>query len=206
MADSRFHVLFSDIGGVLGTNGWDGKLRAQIAEHFGCNFEAVEGRHRLLFDTFERGYMGFDEYLRRVYFDVPREFTLEEVRQFAFRHSIAWPETIAFLQHVKTANGLKLALISNEGQGLAEHRSQSWKLRELADFIVFSHGVHMRKPDPAIWQLALELAQANASEAIFIDDREMFANIAGHLGFSSIHHVSLEKTRKQLQELGLVVD
>jgi putative hydrolase of the HAD superfamily len=119
---------------------------------------------------------------------------------------MAWPENIALLRTVKRCNGLKLGLISNEGEGLTAYRVRKWGLRDLADFMVFSHCVHMRKPDPAIWQLALDLAQADVPEAIYIDDREMFVKIAAELGFTAIHHTSLAGTRQQLQELGLVVD
>jgi putative hydrolase of the HAD superfamily len=76
-------------------------------------------------------------------------------------------------------------------------------LRDLADFMVISHCVHMRKPDPQIWKLALDLAQVTAREAIYIDDRKMFVEAAADLGFSAIHHTSLGKTEERLQQLGL---
>lgn len=205
MANFRFHALFSDIGGVLGTNGWDTRLRAKAAAHFRCDPEDIKRRHGLVFDSFERGYMCFEEYLRYVFFAEPRDFNLEDVREFAYAESVAWPENIELLQHVKAANRLKLALISNEGEGLTNYRVRSWGLRDWADFLVFSHCVHYRKPDHAMWQLALDLAQAQASECIYIDDRDMFVNIARDLGFTAIHHVSLERTREQLAELGLSV-
>jgi len=96
-------------------------------------------------------------------------------------------------------------LISNEGEGLTEHRVRKFGLRELADFLVFSYFVHMRKPDLEIWNLALNLAQVDPSETIYIDDREMFAEVAAEMGFTAICHVSLEKTRDRLLQLGLRV-
>jgi putative hydrolase of the HAD superfamily len=206
MAGPLFHVLFSDIGGVLGTNGWDTRLRFKIAEQYGLNFDELERRHHLMFDSFERGYMRFEDYLRHVFFEQERDFRLEEIRDFAFSQSIAWTENIDLLRRVKARNGLKLALISNEGEGLTDYRVRAWGLRELADFLVFSYCVHMRKPDHAIWQLALDLAQAKPEESIYIDDRPIFVEIARDLGFTAIHHVSLESTRDELKNLGLAVD
>lgn len=206
MAGSRYHLLCSDIGGVLGTNGWDSRLRRKAAAHFGLDFEELERRHQLMFDTFERGYLSFEGYISHVFLHEQRAFLSEDIREFAFAHSIEWPENIALLRTVKRANGLKLGLLSNEGEGLTAYRVRKWGLRELADFLVFSHCVHMRKPDHAIWQLALDLAQARPSEAIYIDDREMFAAIAADLGFTAIHHTSLEKTKQRLQELDLTVE
>jgi putative hydrolase of the HAD superfamily len=203
---SRFHILYSDIGGVLGTNGWDGEVRRKVAARFQIDLAEIEPRHHLMFDSYERGYLQFEDYLRYVFFGVARDFTLEEVRDFTYEQSVAWPETIAFFKHVKKANGLKMALISNEGGGITEHRVGKFGLRELADFMIISHCVRLRKPDREIWRLALRLAQAEPEEAIYIDDREMFVRVAAEMGFTAVHHVSLEGTRERLRELGLKVD
>jgi putative hydrolase of the HAD superfamily len=206
MAESRFFALFSDVGGVLGTNGWDTGLRLKIANHFACDLDDVQGRHRLMFDSYERGHMNFEEYLQRVFFGSPRSFTIDDVRNFAYNESVPWPTSIELLERVKSLNQLKLGLISNEGEGLTEHRVRKFGLRHLADFLIFSHFVHMRKPDPGIWRLALHLVQASASESIYVDDRELFVQVAREMGFAAIHHVSVKETREQLRALGLRVD
>jgi len=69
-----------------------------------------------------------------VFFAEQREFEVADVRQFVYDASTPWPENIEFLKHVKQANQLKVALISNEGQGITEHRIAKFGLRELADF------------------------------------------------------------------------
>ncbi len=203
MTVPRFRALFSDIGGVLGTNGWDASLRKRIADRFAIELGEIDARHHLLFDSYERGYMGFEDYLRGVFFSVPRAFTLEEIRDYTYDASIPWTDNIQFLKRVKAVNRLKLALISNEGRGIADHRVGKFGLRELADFLVISHFVHFRKPDPEIWRLALNLAQATPEESVYIDDREMFVGAAADIGFTSIQHVSLENTRDQLSALGM---
>jgi putative hydrolase of the HAD superfamily len=205
MSLSKFQVLYSDVGGVLGTNGWDTLLREKIAAHFRLELDGVESRHHLMFDSYERGHMSFEAYLRYVFFDVPRPFTLEEVRDYSYRESVAWPENINFLQRMKQLNGLKLALISNEGPGLTQHRVRKFRLKELADFMVFSHCVGYRKPDREIWRLALNLAQAEPGESLYLDDRKMFVDIAAEMGFTAIHYVSLEGSRSRFRELGLAV-
>jgi putative hydrolase of the HAD superfamily len=204
MPHPRFRILYSDIGGVLGTNGWDAALRQKAAAHFHLDLDEIEPRHHLMFDSYERGFMSFEDYLRHVFFARPRNFTLEQIREFTYNQSIAWPENIEFFRRVKQANNLKLALLSNEGRGITEHRIGKFGLRELADFMVISHCVRLRKPDREIWQLALNLAQASPEEAIYIDDREMFSSVAAELGFTAIHHVSLEETRARLRALDLV--
>ncbi len=205
MAESRFSVLFSDIGGVLGTNGWDTDIRHDVCSKFGLKPDEIDKRHQLMFDSFERGFYSFEEYLRWVFFNEKRDFTLDALRDCVFEHSIPWPENIALFKQVKKANGLKFGLISNEGQGITQYRMDEFGLRSLADIIVVSHCVHMRKPDRQIWQLALDLAQVTVDQCLYVDDRGMFVEVAASLGFTTFQHVDLESTRKKFQDLGLVL-
>jgi putative hydrolase of the HAD superfamily len=205
MPHPKFRALYSDIGGVLGTNGWDASLRKRITDYFGIELESIESRHHLMFDSYERGYMSFETYLQYVFFNVPRPFTIEEIRTYTYNASTAWPENIDFFSRVKRENRLKLALISNEGRGITEHRVGKFGLRELADFLVVSHYVHFRKPDLEMWRLALNLAQVTAEESIYVDDREMFVDVAREIGFTAIHHTSLEHTRAELKKIDLAV-
>lgn len=203
MGVGKYQILFSDIGGVLGTNGWDSALRAKVVSHFGLDSEEIDKRHHLMFDSYERGFLTFHQYLEHVFFDKQQPFALAELRDFIYAGSVSWPENIELFHRVKVANSLKLALISNEGQGITEHRMGKFGLRAVADFMVISHCVHMRKPDRQIWQLALDLAQVRVEEAIYVDDREMFVKVAQDLGFTAFQHVSLEGTRRSFEELGL---
>jgi putative hydrolase of the HAD superfamily len=203
MAQTPFQVLYCDIGGVLGTNGWDARLRHEVCEHFDIESEPIDARHHLVFDSYERGYFSFEDYLRYVFFSESRDFTLEQVREYTYNASTPWFENIEFLKSVKRANRFRLGLISNEGRGLTEHRISKFGLLELADFMVVSHFVHYRKPDPEIWRLALNLINASPAASIYIDDREMFVNVAAELGFTAIQHTSLEATRRSLLNLAV---
>ena len=205
MNGSKYRIIFSDIGGVLGTNGWDSSLRAKVITEFGLNGPVIEKRHYLMFDSYERGFLSLEQYLKYVFFDCERSFSLDALREFIFAGSIAWTDNIKLLSEVKLTNEIKLALISNEGQGITEHRVEKFGLRQLADFMVVSHCVHMRKPDAQIWNLALGLAQVTADQAIYIDDRAIFVEVAKDLGLTAFQHVSLEQTKQNLQQLGFQV-
>jgi putative hydrolase of the HAD superfamily len=203
MSGGKFQIVFSDIGGVLGTNGWGSDLRAKVVSQFNLDEVTIDKRHHLMFDSYERGYLTFEEYLNYVFFHEPRPFEIAAVRDFIYAGSVPWPESIELFRRVKLANGLKLALISNEGQGITEYRMEKFGLPALADFIVVSHYVHMRKPDAQIWELALSLAQVPVENAIYVDDREIFVQRAADLGFTAFQHVSVEQTRLHFEKLGL---
>ncbi|MFZ4721283.1 MAG: HAD family hydrolase [Ilumatobacteraceae bacterium] len=73
--------------------------------------------------------------------------------------------------------GLRLGVLTNN---VAEFRD-SWRpmlpFDELFDDIVDSHEVGLRKPSPAIYQLALSRLDADAERTAFLDD--LPANVAG---------------------------
>ncbi len=203
MATSRYKAVFTDVGGVIATNGWDTPLRTTMVEHFRLDHKEVDSRHQLMFDSYERGNLTFEQYLNWTVFYEPRPFTLEEVRQWIFDQARMLPGTYDLYKKVKAKNGVKLALISNEGGGLTEDRVRRFRLGELADYMLFSNTVGMRKPDPGIWKLALVLAQVSMDNSIYIDDRKMFVDFAAYLGFTAYQHVSAAETEKYLASLGL---
>ena len=67
------------------------------------------------------------------------------------------PGTYDLYKKVKAKHRLKFALISNEGGGLTQDRVKRFRLDELADYMVFSNLVGMRKPDPGVWKLGSHL-------------------------------------------------
>lgn len=63
MATKQITTLFLDIGGVLLTNGWDHNIRTRAAEKFSLDYDEMNERHHLTFDTYEEGKLSLDEYL-----------------------------------------------------------------------------------------------------------------------------------------------
>jgi putative hydrolase of the HAD superfamily len=203
---NQFRVLYSDIGGVLGTNGWDSEIRRGACLYFDVDFEEIDRRHHLMFDSYERGFLRLESYLRYVFFGSERKFTLEELTQYIYSCSVPWPENIQLFANVKKLNGLKFGLVSNEGQGITEYRVDKFGLRDVADFMVISNCVHMRKPDHEIWRLALDLAQVTPADSVYVDDREMFVQVAVEIGFTAIQHISVASTKQKFLDLGLRVE
>jgi putative hydrolase of the HAD superfamily len=198
---SSIKALFLDVGGVLMTNGWDRNLRRRVAEIFSIEEEEMAERHALVFDTFETGKLNFDEYLKRVIFYKKRNFTIGDVKKFAFEAVRPFTEMIAYVQELKKKYKLKIGVISNEGRELAEDRIQRFNLSEFVDFFIISSFVHFRKPDADIYRLALDVAQVKATEVIYIDDRALLITIAKDLGIFGIQYTSFENIKKNIEEI-----
>ncbi len=170
MATKQIITLFLDIGGVLLTNGWDRAARSRAADAFGLDHEEMNERHHLTFDTYEEGKLSLDEYLKRVVFYQPRSFTRDEFKAFMFAQSQPYPEMIGLVRKLKDRNGLQVAVVSNEGRELTEYRVREFELGQFVDFFIFSCFVHFRKPDADIYRIALDIAQVQPSQVIYIDD------------------------------------
>jgi putative hydrolase of the HAD superfamily len=59
---------------------------------------------------------------------------------------------------------LRVVTVSNEKRVLAAYRDDHFGLRSFVDVFVSSGVVGRRKPDPAIYRLALDLVQARPEE------------------------------------------
>jgi putative hydrolase of the HAD superfamily len=198
-------TLFLDIGGVLLTNGWDRSIRRLAAETFHLNFEEMDERHHLTFDTYEEGKVTLDEYLDRVVFYREHPFTRDQFRTFMFAQSRPFPEMIELVCRLKSRYRLKVAVVSNEGRELNIHRIGSFKLETFVDFFVSSCFVHFRKPDADIFHMALDIAQVKPEQVVYIEDRPMFVEVAQALGINGIVHAGYEATQKELAAFGLII-
>ncbi|HTQ79909.1 MAG TPA: HAD-IA family hydrolase [Thermoanaerobaculia bacterium] len=195
--------IFTDLGGVLLTNGWDHALRQKTAAHFGVDSAQLDERHHLTYDTYESGKMGLDAYLDRIIFYEPRSFSHQDVKDFILGEARAFPEMIDLVCGLKARHRLKVAVLSNEGREVTADRIRRFKLAEFVDFFIVSSYVHFRKPDEDIFRIALDIAQAEPARTVYIEDRPMFVEVGATLGLRSIWHRGCDSTRAALAELGL---
>ena len=205
MDERKITTLFLDIGGVLLSNGWGQDFRQKAADEFHLDKAEMEERHSIIYITYEEGRISLDEYLDRVIFYKKRDFSLNEFRDFMFSLTTPDLEMIAFIKKIKLQYGLKVIAVSNEVRELNTYRINTFKLNEIFDFFVSSCYVHLRKPDAAIFRLAIDGAQVPLDKIVYIDDVQMFVDVAKDMGIMSIHHTNYLSTLKAFADLGLTV-
>lgn len=196
-------TLFLDVGGVIATNGWDHKIRQKVIQSFGLDYVTIEQRHPSFFELFECGKITFDQYLDWVIFYEKRVFSKEEFKERVFAESVLDLKMINYLQKVKAEHKLHIVIISNEGRELADYRIKKFELNKLADTLIFSGFVGMRKPDFNIYRLALDLSQTPAEQVLYIDDRPLLVDVAKSLGIHGLPHQSIQKSVAILNSHGL---
>ncbi len=196
-------TLFLDIGGVILTNGWGHESRRLAAEKFNLNLSEFEDRHHLTFVTYEEGKLTLKEYLNRVVFYQKRTFTPDQFRDFMFAQSTPFTKMIEFIIKLKEQNRLKIAVVNNEARELNEYRIKKFHLNRFVDFYISSCFVHFRKPDADIFRIALDIAQIPAEHVVYIENTQMFVDVARDLGIRSIYHKNYLSTSAELDTMGL---
>jgi len=198
-------TLFWDIGGVVLTNGWDRESRKEAAATFRIDWEEFQDRHDLSFPAFDTGQITLNEYLDRTLFYRSRPFTREEFTAFMFAQSKEFADTRAVLDKVVASGKYFVGAINNEPLELNQYRIEAFNLRK--NFLVFfsSCYVRSRKPEEAIFRVALEVSQRPPEQCLFIDDRPLNLDIPRRLGMNVIHHRNAEQLRSDLGKYGVEV-
>ena len=198
------HVFF-DIGGVLGTNGWDLEQRTTAVRHFGLDARELEDRHGETIVVLEQGRMALDEYLRCAVFHRPRSFDLEEFKAFMLAQSVPFPATIDLARALARTGRYRLMTINNESAELNQYRLERFGLRDIFTTFFSSCWVGVVKPARRIYELALAMSQADPTTSVFIDDRERNLEPAQTLGMRTIHFTDAPRLRQELAGLGVEI-
>ena len=145
---------------------------------------------------------------------LPEEF-YQEVKQrtglnMAYDHFVAiWNDIFNENRKVSAiARQLKrkyaIAIISNTNILHFSFVYQKFSIvREVGHFIL-SYQVGVRKPDPKIYQVALEQFHARPQQVLYIDDREDFIVAGRELGLHGIHFKGEEQLEAELLTLNLL--
>ena len=196
------HIFF-DIGGVLGTNGWDGEQRLRAIERFALDPE-FESRHEELAGDWESGRLTLADYLESAVFFTPRPFTPNEFTAFMFAQSEPYSDSIAIARRVAARGDIVLMTLNNESDELNVHRIRTFGLRDIFCAFFSSCWLGVRKPSRTIFDRALNIAQVPAKDVLFVDDREQNLVPARALGFKTHHFTGATSLEHELAERSLI--
>src|SRR5438552_8079571 len=199
-------AIFFDIGGVLLTDGWGHNSRRAAAEKFGLDWDEYSDRHEKVAHAIETNRLSLEQYLDRAIFYRPREFSREEFRAFIFAQSQPKPESIEVVAQLANSKKYFLATINNEILELNVYRLEQFGLRRYFPVFFSSCFLGLRKPDEAIYRLALQVTQRVPAECIFIDDREVNLECPRELGLKTILFRDVAQLRVDLTEAGIELE
>jgi len=196
-------ALFWDVGGVLLSNAWDHTQRRQAIEKFALDPGEFSERHELVVSSFERGKISLDDYLERTVFYRVRAFTRDEFKAFMYSLSVADEQAVAFAKSLASSGKYLMGTINNESRELNAYRMDTFGLRSIFRIFVSSCFVGLRKPEEAIYRMALDITQQAPRSCCFIDDRALNLEVAKRLGMHTVEMDGVEHLRAELQKLGV---
>ncbi len=179
-------VIFFDVGGVLGTNGWDRHARAEAVARFELDAEDLAERHDGVVAELETGKMTFEEYLDRTVFCRDRGFTRDEFRSFVRSRSEPYPDSLALVDRLASTGRYLLATLNNESRELNEYRIARFGLGSRFLLFVSSCYVGLRKPEREIYRLAVDVVNRSAADCLFVDDRPINVECAEAVGMQAV--------------------
>src|SRR5690349_22714117 len=202
--------LFFDIGGVLGSNGWDREQRGEAIERFGLDADDFQYRHEETVGAFESGQISLDEYLDVTVFWMSRNFSREEFKAFMFGLSTPFPDSLEVLRRLRQSirgrpTRIRMATLNNESRELNEHRIRHFGLCDLFDVFFSSCWLGVRKPTREFYERVLGMTQVDPARSVFVDDREQNLAPARALGMKTILFAGADRLAQSLAELGFEV-
>jgi epoxide hydrolase-like predicted phosphatase len=193
-------AIFFDLGGVLLRTEFQAP-RQQLAERLGMEYDDLV---KIVFDS-DSGFkatMGeisseqhWDSVMRRLKRPASE---LAAIRAEFFAGDILDRTLLNYLRSLRRK--YKTGLISNAWGDLRDFIVRE-KFDDAFDKLIISAEVGAAKPEPKIFQIALEQFGVKPNEAVFVDD--FLINIEGceKVGMKGIHFEDPESTLQQLKEL-----
>jgi len=198
---SAIRHIFFDIGGVLGTNGWDREQRDRAVERFKLDPEDFQCRHEEVVSEWEEGRINIDEYLYITVFHAPRNFSREAFIEFMYSQSAPDEGVVNIARALTGHPRYTLMTLNNEADELNRHRIEKFGISEIFEAFLSSCWLGVRKPMQKFYERGLGIAQAKPATSLFIDDRQQNLAPASALGMNVIHFTSAAQLRSDLERL-----
>lgn len=191
--------IFFDWGGVLSFNIYN-SLATTLAEK-----ESVDPlRAMIVLDKFSPPYevnkIPGREFWNRIIHELHLKMSMDSLIHIACKSNRLNFEIYELATVLK--DRYALGILSNNINELTTYIRSNFELHPFKH-IIFSNEVRVRKPEQAIYNLALEKAEVKPEESVFIDDLPANVSAASKIGIHAIcYHDSLQ-LKEDLKRLGV---
>ena len=200
----RMEVVFFDIGGVLvdlNLGPFVSKITT-IIKNSAIDFD--EAAAHAAYRKLEIGEYSFSQYHQAAYADGNGAyiFSENEIRKWWLEMLNKETGAVELLRQVRERT--PVWLLTNNNEVHIPHLEKQYTFMHEVDGMISSHLVGCRKPDIAIYELALKRANAAPGSAIFIDDLEENVATAQALGMQAHHYTDANNLADFLHNWGLI--
>lgn len=151
---------------------------------------------------YERGHISTEQFLERVIQICPRA---EKEKLIYYWQDVFTPrpEMLELLRTIRRHH--RVFLMSNSNELHWDHVERCYGVSSWSEGAICSHHVGAMKPDPLIYQTAVERHSLVPQQTIFVDDLLENAQGAANQGWTAVHHQSFERTKGALLALGVKI-
>lgn len=190
-------AIIFDLGGVLFTNGTAAFVKNIMARY---GYDETEVRDVLdgkLGSLYREAKISREEFWRRAIEALDLRETMEQLES-------EWVASYEIIEGTKNiiealTKTYKIYFLSDNVRERVEQLEQKYHFLSLFSGGIFSHEVGVRKPDPRLYRIILDLAQADPQEAIYIDDKHNFLSPAHALGITTFEFTTPDQLKKDLK-------
>lgn len=195
------HAVIWDLGGVL-LRTEDFTHRERLAKRLGMNrteledlvFSGESGRRAQL------GEINIEQHWENV--RLALHLSQESINEFQsefWEGDILDRELVNYIRALRS--GYKTGLLSNAFSNLRYVVTQVWKFSDAFDTMIISAELGIMKPNPSIYQAAVESLEVAPEQAVFIDDFLHNVEGARAVNMHAIHFQGPGQTRAELEQL-----
>lgn len=190
-----------DFGGVL-MRTEDGEPRTRLAEQYGLTRYEIEellwGNEAAVQAT--TGAVSAEQHWRQVAARLGHpDGDLTGLQQRFFGGDQLDRELVAWIRELQET--YRTGLISNAFDDLRPLLAEQLKIMDAFDVVVISAEEGLKKPQPGIYQAALQRLGLLAHEAVFVDDFIENVKAAQQLGMYAVHFRNADQARSEVQQL-----
>jgi epoxide hydrolase-like predicted phosphatase len=193
-------AVFFDLGGVIVRTEYQ-TPRQQLAERLGMEYDDLS---RIVFESETGLQAAIGAITPQQHWEaVMKRLKRPKAEMTAIREEFFAGDIVdrQFVDYIRSLRGkYKTGVISNAWSDLRENLARE-KIDDAFDCIIISAEVGVAKPDPKIFQIALQQANVHPNEAVFVDD--FYVNIEGceKVGMKGIQFKDAPSTLQQLKLL-----
>ena len=156
-------------------------------------------------NNYEKGFLSDKEWYLAVKDSMPQPCCLKELDFWIGWKLLLGQEkrTLEILRNLKGRYSIWL-LSNTNPKHIQDEIEKRYLFPSLVNGAVYSFDVGVRKPEKEIYEIAMQRANANPQECLFIDDLLENIQAAKQIGIEGIHFISSEQLKQELVHLGII--
>lgn len=205
MNKKEIKTVIFDLGGVYFTDGTTIAIDI-VSKRWNVDSNVVANVFRGKIGTaYRENQITHSEFWKQFKEELGIDAPMEELAEIWLKGYVPIEGTVEIIKELKE-KGYEILYLSDNVQERIDYIEEKYHFLQYFKSGVFSHIAGVRKPNPKIYQYALEESSNPAENCVYIDDKPKLLEEADKLGMATIAFVNANETRRKLIELGVNLD